>query len=39
MFSNIKFISKKIKCRNQIAIINDAELPPWIMNYGYNFIL
>ena len=42
MFSNINNLNlsqNKLNAENQIAIINDVELPPWTMNYAYNFVM
>ena len=37
--NNLNLAQEKLNAENKIAEINDVELPPWAVNFAYNFVI
>ena len=37
--NNLNLSQNKKNAENKIAVINDVELPPWTLNFPYNFVI
>ena len=37
--NNLNLAQEKLNAENKVAEINDVELPPWAMNFAYNFVI